>query len=527
MKVSERTFSIFWAAHGWAGALASVILFATFFLGAFALFWEDLGPWQDPRLRQVEPVAESRVIELVQREVSERVTQASSRLDIHLPDERSPWILVGTRDGEGARRFEWIEPATGERLSPHSDLGYFLYLMHFLWPIPGGGYLAGIAAVVLLFVIASGLVIQLDKLGQELARFRPHLRLRLMASDAHKVVGVIGAPFLFVIAWTGAILCLQSVVGPLFVQTTLRGNQAALDHALSLGDRVRPARAPGAAPDVRSIMARAKEALPGANHHQMIFRNLGDREAYVDVRGEQRDGLLRETSVRISARDSRVLFVREPSRTSLYARVMEGLSALHFASYGGYGLRFAYALLALLSALGVVTGNLVWLERRRKRGHGIGDIALARLTAGGSAGVCLAVAANFMANQLLPAGLSGRPEWEHRVFFMVWGAAVAYGLFERSAARSARSLLLAAGGLFALVPALDGLRHGRLPLDPRAPGYLLGPDIGLLCAAATLLGAAALIARLTARDTVASSARTDAEAGAAVVALEMSRWSEK
>jgi len=499
MKVSERTFRAFWSAHAWAGALISVILFATFFLGAFALFWEDLGRWQEPRLREASAASEARVLELVQAEVSRRIERAPARLDVHLPDEHAPWILVGTRKREDTRQFAWIDPATGDQLPLRSDLGYFVYLMHFLWPIPGGGYLAGIAATVLLLVLISGLVIQLPKLLPELTRFRPHLRLRLVGSDAHKVTGVVALPFLLVVAWTGAVLCLQSAIGPLFVQTTLAGARGALDQAFAVGPRVPRAGEPGGAPDVRSILARAREALPDASHRQLIFRNLGDRNAYVDVRGEQGDGLLRQTSVRLAASDARVLFVREPAGGSRYSRVMEALSALHFASYGGVGLRVAYALLALMSALCVVTGNLIWLERRRKRGHRAGDVLLARLTAGGCAGVCLAVGAVFLANQVLPDELPGRTDWEHRAFYAAWIAAGVYGLARRSAAGSARDLLFAAGGLLALAPVLDGLRNGRAPFDPRAPWHLLGPDLGLLCAGALLLGAASLIRRLAGR----------------------------
>jgi uncharacterized iron-regulated membrane protein len=403
------------------------------------------------------------------------------------------------RGREGDPRFEWIDPATGDPVPPRSDLGFFLYLMHFLWPIPGGGYVAGAAAVLLLFILISGVIIHLNKLWQELALFRPSLRLRLVWSDAHKVLGVIGLPFQIVIAWTGALLCLQSTVGPVFVQTTLGGDRGALDHALSLGASVRPAGEPGVAPDVRLILARAREALPQARHTQMIFRNLGDRDAFVDVRGEQEDGLLRQTSVRISARDGAVLFARGPGGASRYSRVTEAFYALHLASYGGAGVRVAYALLALLGALGIVTGVLVWLERRRRRGLGAGDVLLARLTAGGCAGACLAVAALFMANQLLPDDLPGRPGWEHRAFYAAWGAAVVFCLARRSAAASARDLLLVAGGLLAIVPMLDGLRNHRVPFDPRAPAHVLGPDVGLLCGAALLVVAGLLIRRIAAR----------------------------
>jgi uncharacterized iron-regulated membrane protein len=497
MKVKERTFTTFWAVHGWAAAVSFVVLFAAFFLGAFALFWEDLAPLQDPRLRRAVPASESRVLELVQREVEEQLPRAPARLDIHLPDEDAPFLLVGTPERGSMEGLQWIDPATGERLPLRSDLGHFLYLMHFLFPIPTGGYIAGIAAVVLLLVLVSGLVIQLDKLWQEFIRFRPGLRLRLSASDAHKVLGVTTLPFLLVIAWTGAILCLQSVVGPVFVKTTLAGDMAALEHALSLGGRARPSGVQGDAPDVRALLARAKETLPGATPTQLIFRNLGDRDAVVDIRGEERRGLLDRTTVQLSAHDARVLFARGPGGNSHYSRVTESLAGLHFGNFAGADLRVAYAILSLLGALGIVTGNVIWLERRRKRGLFTFDVLLARLTSGGCAGLTFAVAALFVANQVLPDHLLARPAWEHRAFYVAWGAAAIYGLARRSASLSARHLLLAAGTLLGLVPILDGLQNRRLPFDPRAPMSLLGADVGLLCTGLLLVAASLVIARLT------------------------------
>ncbi|WP_176716475.1 PepSY domain-containing protein, partial [Aeromonas sp. EERV15] len=144
MKVSERTFAAFWSAHAWTGMLVSVVLFVTFFLGAFALYWEDFGRWQEPRLRRAVPASEAQVLDRVQEAVAQQAARGAVRLDMDLPDEHVPWIPLATRDRSDLRQFTWIDPATGAHIPTRSDLGYFLYLMHVIGPIRGGIYLAGV-----------------------------------------------------------------------------------------------------------------------------------------------------------------------------------------------------------------------------------------------------------------------------------------------------------------------------------------------------------------------------------------------
>jgi uncharacterized iron-regulated membrane protein len=477
--------------------LSSVVLFTLFFLGPFALFWKELGPWQQ-QLGPPAPASESRHLQIAQREADFRLAERSTRLAIHLPDDRVPWIKVesSTPDGE---RVAWVDPSSGERIGQRSDLGYFLFAMHFLDPIPGGKYVAGTAAAALLFLIATGLVIQLGKLIRELVQFRPRLRPRVFWADAHKVVGVLGLPFLLVFAWSGAILCLfSSLLLPVFVVGSFDGDVIAVEQAAGWRGPPKPTGESTAAPALGLVLKRARAALPDIRHKAFVVYNLGDVNAVVDVRGGRDDRLSYHTNVRTS-REGDVQWVHEPDDGTRHSQVSGGLHGLHFASWASPGIKAVYALLALLGAFCILTGNLVWLERRCSRRLGLGDVVLARLTAGACAGLCVAVAALFMANRMLPSNLVDRPSWEHGVFWTAWTIAAAYAGLLPSAMRSSRLLLRGAGFLLCAVPVVNILQTGRFPFAGQSSSHTLGVELGLVAMGTLMLAAGHAVRKVQSR----------------------------
>lgn len=195
--------------------------------------------------------------------------------------------------------------------------------------------------------------------------------------------------------------------------------------------------------------------------------------------------------------------VLAPGGTTTHAKVSFPFYGLHFAKWADGATRIAYAVLALLGALCILTGNLWWLARRGRRG--LVDRLLARLTAGVCAGLALAVAVLFLANQLLPRDLASRPALEEAAFFTTWGLVVVTALVA-PATRVSTHALLAAASLYAAVPLLDAWRHARLPLSPTSSLYVVGVELGLFFLCALLVATAWVIRRVTSFPTAAPGA---------------------
>lgn len=487
LTVSPRTRALLWDAHAWVGALASVVLFAAFFLGAFALYWQDLGAWQEPRRRGGEAISVDRALELAGPEIDRAMADRSGWFGVFLPTGSEPWAKTWSFP-ESGDRLRWLDPRTGRAQTPESELGQLLYDMHFLGVVPGGVPLAGVASLALIFLIATGLVMQLGKIRRELLQFRPARALRTLWSDAHKVTGVVLLPFLFVFAWSGAVMCLSyDWLRPVTTHLVHGGDAGAA--ARSEGYREVPDRrgASRERPDFARAVAQARERFPAARIERVKLLNAGAANAVIEVDLMDVAGIYPHVIVRTTPAGD-VAWTRPAGGSTAYSRAMSVLYGLHFATFAGPALRVLYALLALLGAFSILTGNLVWIERRRSTGLSHWDVFLGRLTSGGCAGLCFAVAALFFANQVLPRSLADRPTWEHVAFFVAWGGAAVFALARPSACASTGRLLDASAALVLLTLACDFALRPRLPFASGATSAA-GVELALV-----LLASLALVA---------------------------------
>jgi uncharacterized iron-regulated membrane protein len=486
MKLTPRTFQIYWDAHAWVGVLTALLLHVVFFMGAFALFQRELNHWAHAGATRAEqgratPLA---LQPLLERWDHEEPLAGKRRVAF----EPEPNGLVAYWDARQQRHEYRYSPVRG-RLEPvHSELGRFLYEMHYLGPLPNGVYAAGAAALGLLFALLTGLFLHWKDLTRQWFQFRSERAARTWSSDMHKVLGVFGLPYQLVYAWTGAVLSLSfATVQPALVETVFHGDARAARAAS--GDHVDlpepTGKQTGKLPALDAALARAQQELPGLEPDWISIEHVGDEHSFVNIWGSVPGVPFGTAGVVLSAADNAVLGVT-PATGGAFARFEAWFFGLHYARFGGYGVKLLYALLALASCAVIVTGNLVWLERRDQRRAHWGNRLLERLTAGWCAGLVLATGALFFANralqQLLPVSTSA----EQIVFGVVWALAIAWAWWGR-ARHSAGVQLLVAGALFASAGLLDLASGGWR--DPTR----LGVDAALcLLWAACVLGGARL-----------------------------------
>lgn len=504
MKPAGRQYRILWDAHAWGGALASIVLVTMFLLGVVSLFHDDLMPWQEPHLRTPIVVDEATALATAQQALEAKIAvNPPRRIEVDLPSERAPWIRFSGRDANREKFSEWVHPVTGEVVQGRSELGEFLFLMHFLYPLPQGMLLAGLVSVLLLLVVMTGLFLQLGKFRRELTRVRPGEALRTVWSDLHKVLGSIGLPYQAMIAWTAAIVCLNTMVlQPVVVHTAFDGDTNKGLASIGYPRGPKPEKVPGPAPDLARVLATAREALPTSQHYRLSVRLLGDAASHVDVRGHGRAGLAEFTTVRAAA-DGTLLHVRQAGGPGIPSKIIEGAYVLHSGTSSGVGMKLAYALLGLFSLACVVTGNLIWLERKAAS-RTFFDVLLARLTAGGCGAAAVSLAAIFLANQFLPDTLAGRAQWEERIFFTAWVLTVIVALVDPKPVRAARRLFGLSGAALLALPLIDAGHNGRMPFEVTSP-YVFWTDVGLVGLGLSLFAINWAIGKLVSRSAYAGS----------------------
>ncbi|MBK6921786.1 MAG: PepSY domain-containing protein [Deltaproteobacteria bacterium] len=186
MKLSPRAYAVQWELHGWIGVLFAVPLFIAFYCGVFALFHDELVVWQEPGLQVAGgPPSPTELEQLAADLGAAGVVPPEADVGFELSHD-NPYVRVSS----GEDTLGWVDARDGTLLRPRSELADALYGLHFLRPLPVVGMeLSGVAAIALLIAAIGGFMLLLGRLRQNLWRYRPQLRRRWWAADAHKSLG--------------------------------------------------------------------------------------------------------------------------------------------------------------------------------------------------------------------------------------------------------------------------------------------------------------------------------------------------
>jgi len=479
--MKAATLRQFLSAHSWMGLLAGMALFIAFYVGAITVFTHELNDW--PRA-PVPAVAATQTSEQAAQALLDAVLARHPALaesfSLMLPGEHGarPRLYAfgpAARPFGGAVQFQFGADGQLLQLPQRSGFVDFLYDLHFTAGLPRtfGTYLFGVVCILYGLALVSGVVLYAPVFLKDLFALRLGRNVKRVWQDAHNVVGMLSLPFHVIFAWSGAVLTLGVLLLAPFQYLVFDGKlMQVLEPDLELTPHVQPAHIQAPLLPVADLLARARAASPGFAPESLSFHDAGDANARVEIYGQHPQRRLNTLAgVAMDAATGKVLRVLAPQTMSPGVASLRGLQALHYANYGGAPLQWLYFLLGLGGAFLFYSGNLLWVEARRKRrqlAQPWRTHALARLTIGVCLGCVAGVSALFVAARLLPPGQ------ERYVYYAVFGLGVAWALL-RPTARGAYELLLACAALTALVP-LAGLRGAGGWVAPWSSPLLLAVD---------------------------------------------------
>jgi uncharacterized iron-regulated membrane protein len=318
------------------------------------------------------------------------------------------------------------------------------------------------------------------------------------------VIGVLSLPFHIVFAVTGALLCLMFVLmmalNPLIYDGKLMAASAAAMDTAPIMQKADVARSlsPLASWHARSIAVARDQGIADFAPGYLKLAHAGDAHAVVEITGNSPRGL-GGGSVALDATSGAVLATQLLGSRDANHATLSAVYALHFGDYGNVAVLWLYFLLGLGGAFLFYSGNLLWIESRRKRRQAEqsrSSLVMARATVGICIGVCVAISAAFVAAQLLPWLGWNTSTGERWACFGSWALCALWASW-RAPLRTAQELLWLAAIVTALVPFAHGLATGWWFWRSAAAGHgaLFAIDIGALALA---IGFASL-ARATAR----------------------------
>lgn len=494
--------------HSWVGIVSGMFLFIAFLGGALTMFREPLARWATPPSTAFSaPVPLERAEELIAA-VGAAHPKAAESYTIQL--QPGPEMPARLSWNEGNRR----EPKLmGANLSPNgklevaevreSRLGYLADELHRRvgLPLPNSVALplTGIVSMLYLVAIVSGLIILLPSLVKDLFALRVGQNLKRMWLDVHNVLGLFSLPFHVMIALTAIVFAVHDQIydaqDKLIYEDKIEERWE--DHEHPPGpDKTTPLL------PVTQLLEKLKQQAPGFTPVTLAYsREEEDHGGHMGLRVAGFDNRYghRSAEVGYAGVDSTTGEINDteimPGFQQPDEATISSFFTLHFGSFGGTPVRWGYFIMGIAGTFLFYTGNLLWIESRRKRERrNSGPVTqsrqsfiLAALTVGVSLGSVIGVGFSIAATKLLTGHVANMEAWHIGVYYAFFLAAVGWA-FLRGAARAGAELLRASAVACLAIPAVTLL----------APGAWNHPGPGQLVDWVALLAAAGLfwLARL-------------------------------
>jgi len=463
--MKTATLRTFLTVHTWVGLIAGMALFIAFYAGAISVFSHELGDWNRSgrdAVAPADPVARSQaLLDAVLREHP----QAAEGLYLVLPGEHGPqpsayWF---SPTGDASRRFAFAGADSDvlRELPEREGFVDFVYDLHFTAGLPKtfGTYLFGVVCLLYGLALVSGVVIYAPGFLKDLFALRLGKNIKRLWQDAHNVIGMLSLPFHVVFAWSGFVLTLGLVLLLPFQTLVYEGKlMKIVEYDFYGAPQVAAAKTAKPSLSLRELLARGREASPQMQVEGVSYVNFGDANARATLYGTLAQRRLNTLgAVALDAGNGAVVSVVEPKSMTPGMTMLRGLQALHFGNFGGTAVKWLYFVLGLAGAFLFYSGNLLWIEARRKRRQPEQPRrtrVMAVLTLGVCLGCVAGVSATFLAGALLPV------EWASRVYFAVFFASLAWAAL-RTPARAGHELLWLCAALTAAVPFADWIGSGE------------------------------------------------------------------
>ncbi len=477
-----ETLSTYRTLHTWTGLIAGMFLFIAFYAGSLTVFKDAITEWASPP--SVSQTADRSVPMAQSKDLITRTIAA------HPEAAEDFWLYLDRDDTPPPERMAWEDRPEGadehDTLSghhvvaavaqdgsvvvedvPRSKVGEFIYMIHAVVGLPVDmeltRILMGFVTLAYFLSLVSGVILILPRLTKDLFALRIDAKIWRMWRDAHVAVGVMSLPFHLVMAVTASAFAFHDIV-------YISQNFVVHDGQLREKFMGAPSTYDGPhepehmmAPE--DLLASVRAVAPAFDPYAIQYLRVDTPRAVARVWGRDPRGFEARAPGGFAVIDPYTGVVNTteyvPGEQSASGVVLSSVFATHFATYGGPVVRWMYFVLGMAGAWLFYSGNLLWVESRRKKrsrrdpnGPVPEQTRNTRWMASGTVGVCLgavtALSATLVsAKWLVWAGMSPGA-WHHTVYYGVFLAAVAWS-FWRGGARAAVELLgLAALAAFSI-----------------------------------------------------------------------------
>jgi uncharacterized iron-regulated membrane protein len=484
-------------AHSWLGLIISGLLFVVFFAGSISLFRAEITQWSmQPHFafNQGEFLPLSEVMPIA---IKDLPFDAKEHLSFVMPTQSIPYyqayVDVIHQPGEVDYQAFYIDAITGEKLTSIDSffLSDFIYELHMNLNLPAGQYVVGLVTLLFFFGLVSGVLIHAKKLIGNFFKYRASQQGRSKLLDMHNVIGVMSLPYTLMFALSGLIFNLSIIYQIVFAVVLYQGDQQALlDDAGYQAVEPKWQDIPLPNPKVDMLYQQVTNQYGYPPEFVRIY-NYGDQGAVFHVFANSPLSLSKEYEVAFTLQDNKAFLVKDQVEPNRLVQGLHVMAMLHFGHYAGFDLRLLYFILGMGVCALIISGNLLWLEKRsRMRNQSVKTLRfISHFTLWSTAGIILSTAMAFLVERLLPATWADRSDFMVASFIITL-VLVALSLFFNQDKKRylAGSLTLSAYLLLAVIVA-DWLLFAKeiIELSQQGVFSIVGTEIGLFIIALSFL----------------------------------------
>jgi uncharacterized iron-regulated membrane protein len=406
-------------AHSWLGLIISGAIFVVFFAGSISLFRDEIEQWSMQPHLAISEGEKLPISQIVERAIEGVPFDPKEHLTLITPIDNRPYyeayVDVHHEAGEEDHVHFFIDPNTGEKFGNIDGfkLADFIYDLHTDLNIPAGTYVVGFITLFLFFAVVSGVFIHARKLVNNFFQYRSENNPRSKLLDIHNVVGVMSLPFTLMYAFSGLIFNLVIIYQIAFAVFLYQGDKQALlnDGGYNIV-KVEWQNKAWETPDIDGMYNEITEKYQKAPRIVRIY-NYGDESAVMHVFVTEKNSLTENYEIAYNLTDRSINFVRDADNPNVLRQGLYVITKLHFGDYAGVDLRILYFILGLGVCVLIVTGNLLWIEKRsKKRNQSPKTLSFVNnFTLWSTGGVILSTAVAFLVDRLSPMQLVNRDDY--------------------------------------------------------------------------------------------------------------------
>jgi len=229
----------------------------------------------------------------------------------------------------------------------------------------------------------------------------------------HNVIGVMSLPLTLMYAFSGLVFNLAIIYQIAFAVVLYQGDQQALlDDGGYKQVTAKWTGKPWQNPEIDRLY---QEATVKYEKIPRVIRayNYGDENAVIHFFITEPISMTKNYEVAYNLKDNTTYLKRDLDNPNSLRQGLYVISKLHFGNYAGFDLRVLYFILSMGVCALIVTGNLLWIEkRRRQRNHQPKTLAfVSNFTLWSTGGVIASTAVAFLIERLLPSNLEARADY--------------------------------------------------------------------------------------------------------------------